>query len=110
MVPADLSVSDRSQETEDHITTRSNLRLYPPPLFSRQGISQIYKYVSAKARCKSADIIHIISFKANSASIITTTVDEETGEEKKRMINKMRWKGSGPASILFSDKSVSLDP
>jgi len=46
------------------------------------------------------------SFKANPASMVTTTVDEETGEEKKRMINKMRWKGYGPASIIFTDTSV----
>jgi general transcription factor 3C polypeptide 5 (transcription factor C subunit 1) len=38
--------------------------------------------------------------------MVTTTVDEETGEEKKRMINKMRWKGYGPASIIFTDTSV----
>jgi hypothetical protein len=36
----------------------------------------------------------------------STTLDEETGEEKKRMINKMRWKGYGPASIMFSDENV----
>ena len=47
------------------------------------------------------------SFKANPASIVSAVVDEETGEEKKRMINKMRWKGTGPASILFADKSVN---
>ena len=36
----------------------------------------------------------------------STTLDEETGEERKRMINKMRWKGYGPASIMFSDENV----
>ena len=36
----------------------------------------------------------------------STTIDEETGEEKKRMINRMRWKGYGPASIMFSDENV----
>ena len=36
----------------------------------------------------------------------STTLDEETGEEKKRMINRMRWKGYGPASIMFSDENV----
>ena len=47
------------------------------------------------------------SFKANPSSVITTTVDEATGEEHKRMINKGRWKGYGPASIGFTDPSVS---
>lgn len=38
--------------------------------------------------------------------MVSTTIDEETGEEKKRMINRMRWKGYGPASIMFSDEHV----
>lgn len=38
----------------------------------------------------------------------SATLDEETGEEKKRMINRMRWKGYGPASIMFSDENVKL--
>ncbi|KAF8665810.1 hypothetical protein AX16_000253 [Volvariella volvacea WC 439] len=69
---------------------KSNLRLFPPPLFSRQTIPQAY------------------NFKANPASMVTTTTDEETGEEKKRLINRMRWKGYGPASIMFSDASVGI--
>ncbi|KAF8826558.1 hypothetical protein HHX47_DHR5000101 [Lentinula edodes] len=64
---------------------RSNLRLFPPPIFSRQGIAQSY------------------NFKGNPASIVSTVVNEETGEEKKRLINRMRWKGYGPATIAFSD-------
>lgn len=38
--------------------------------------------------------------------MVSTTVDEQTGEEKKRLINRMRWKGCGPASIMFSDANV----
>lgn len=38
---------------------------------------------------------------------MSTIVDEETGEEKKRLINKMRWKGYGPATIAFADSIVS---
>ncbi|KIM42935.1 hypothetical protein M413DRAFT_70152 [Hebeloma cylindrosporum] len=68
------------------------LRLFPPPLFSRQTIPQGY------------------NFKANTASMISTTVDEETGEERKRLINRMRWKGYGPASIMFSDTHVPDKP
>ncbi|KAK0242443.1 RNA polymerase III transcription factor IIIC subunit-domain-containing protein [Armillaria nabsnona] len=71
---------------------RSNLRLFPPPIFSRQTIPQVY------------------NFKANTASIVSTTIDEETGEEKKRLINRMRWKGYGPATIYFSDTVVPNKP
>lgn len=71
---------------------RSNLRLFPPPLFSRQTIPQAY------------------NFKSNTASMVSTTVDEETGEEKKRLINRMRWKGYGPASIMFTDAIVPEKP
>ncbi|KAJ7117395.1 RNA polymerase III transcription factor IIIC subunit-domain-containing protein [Mycena crocata] len=71
---------------------RSNLRLFPPPLFSRQTFPQLY------------------NFKPNSASIVSTTVNEETGEEKKRLINKMRWKGYGPQSISFSERQVPKKP
>jgi hypothetical protein len=38
--------------------------------------------------------------------MVTTVVDEDTGEERKRLINKMRWKGYGPAAIQFSDPVV----
>ncbi len=40
-------------------------------------------------------------------STVTTVVDEKTGEEKERLINKGRWKGFGPTSITFSEKAVS---
>ena len=39
--------------------------------------------------------------------MVSTSVDEETGEEKKRLINRMRWKGYGPATISFADTTVS---
>ncbi|KAJ7499127.1 RNA polymerase III transcription factor IIIC subunit-domain-containing protein [Mycena latifolia] len=71
---------------------RSNLRLFPPPLFSRQTLPQSY------------------NFKPNPASMVSTTVNEETGEEKKRLINKMRWKGYGPLSISFSERQVPDKP
>uniref|UniRef100_A0A8H8CKA2 Transcription factor IIIC subunit 5 HTH domain-containing protein n=1 Tax=Psilocybe cubensis TaxID=181762 RepID=A0A8H8CKA2_PSICU len=80
------------QQSNPPITNQSNLRLFPPPLFSRQTIPQGY------------------NFKANTASMVSTTVDEETGEEKKRMINRMRWKGYGPASIMFSEAQVPKCP
>lgn len=36
----------------------------------------------------------------------TTVVNEETGEERKRLINKGRWKGYGPATVTFWDLNV----
>ncbi|KAG5654500.1 hypothetical protein H0H81_001141 [Sphagnurus paluster] len=76
----------------ESLAMRSNLRLFPPPLFSRQTIPQAY------------------NFKANTASMVSTAIDEETGEEKKRLINRMRWKGYGPASIMFTDAIVPDKP
>ncbi|KAI6003794.1 RNA polymerase III transcription factor IIIC subunit-domain-containing protein [Pisolithus albus] len=76
----------------DQTLSRSNLRLFPPPLFSRQGIPQNY------------------NFKGNPASMVATLVDEDTGQERKRLINKGRWKGYGPATISFSDSNVPQNP
>jgi general transcription factor 3C polypeptide 5 (transcription factor C subunit 1) len=39
-------------------------------------------------------------------STTTIVVDEKTGEEKERLINKGRWKGYGPTSVSFSEKGV----
>ena len=47
------------------------------------------------------------SFKADPISTVTTIVDERTGEEKERLINKGRWKGSGPMSVSIAEKGVS---
>ncbi|KAI0079703.1 hypothetical protein K474DRAFT_1705387 [Panus rudis PR-1116 ss-1] len=71
---------------------KSNMRLPPPPVFSRQAVPQNY------------------NFKANTASIVSTIVDEETGEEKKRLINNMRWKGYGPIAIPYTAKEVPDKP
>ncbi|KAF9534434.1 RNA polymerase III transcription factor IIIC subunit-domain-containing protein [Crepidotus variabilis] len=84
--PEILSISDQPAQRPE------GLRLFPPPLFSRQTIPQGYNY------------------KGNPASIVTTAVDEQTGEERKRVINKMRWKGYGPASIMFTDGHVPTKP
>jgi hypothetical protein len=51
-------------------------------------------------------VVGYFSFKANPMSTVTTVVDERTGEEKERLINKGRWKGFGPTSITFSEKAV----
>ncbi|KNZ74435.1 Transcription factor tau subunit sfc1 [Termitomyces sp. J132] len=87
-----ISVSRHQPESRTIPVMRSNLRLFPPPLFSRQTIPQGY------------------NFRPNPASMVSTSVDNETGEEKKRYINRMRWKGYGPASIMFSDAIVPDKP
>jgi general transcription factor 3C polypeptide 5 (transcription factor C subunit 1) len=46
------------------------------------------------------------SLKLNPMSTTTIVVDEKTGEEKERLINKGRWKGYGPTSVSFSEKGV----
>uniref|UniRef100_A0A0W0FC86 Rna polymerase iii transcription factor n=1 Tax=Moniliophthora roreri TaxID=221103 RepID=A0A0W0FC86_MONRR len=82
----------QEQEQEMQVLMKSNLRLFPPPLFSRQTISQAYNY------------------KSNPASMESAIIDEQTGEEKKRLINRMRWKGYGPATITFTDPTVPDRP
>ncbi|KAF8845693.1 hypothetical protein BDN67DRAFT_1006961 [Paxillus ammoniavirescens] len=72
--------------------TQSNMRLFPPPIFGRQGIPQNY------------------NFKPNPASMATTVINEGTGEERKRLINRGRWKGYGPATITFTDSNVPEHP
>ena len=46
------------------------------------------------------------SYKANNMSVVSTVVDEKTGEERTRLIDKQRWKGYGPATVSFSDAKV----
>ena len=48
----------------------------------------------------------LFSFKPNPMSTPATVVDEKTGEEKERLINKGRWKGYGPTSVSFAEKGV----
>ena len=45
-VDVDPQLVGRTQPEAQHSAQRSNLRLFPPPIFSRQGISQNYKYVA----------------------------------------------------------------
>lgn len=86
---------------------KSTMRTFPPPLFSRISIPQQYRWVypflpryqSAKFRS---------SFKANPNSRVVTVVDEATGAEKKRHVNKDRWKGYGPVTAMYSDSGVGL--
>ena len=110
-VDIDPQLIGRTQPEAQHSTQRSNLRLFPPPIFSRQGISQNYKYVAPGPSNTLIDVyttvvVRYFSFKANPMSTVTTVVDEKTGEEKERLINKGRWKGFGPTSITFSEKAV----
>jgi hypothetical protein len=55
---------------------------------------------------RSTVVVLHFSFKANPMSTVTTFVDEKTGEEKERLINKGRWKGFGPTSVSFAEKGV----
>ena len=118
-VDIDPQLAGRSHPEAQHSTQRSNLRLFPPPIFSRQGIPQNYKYVRAPPHFPSGSFRNSIcfahvprfvacgfSFKANPMSTVTTVIDERTGEEKERLINKGRWKGFGPTSVSFSEKGV----
>ncbi|KDQ20732.1 hypothetical protein BOTBODRAFT_317063 [Botryobasidium botryosum FD-172 SS1] len=84
----DLSWDPEAAPNEDGLCPKSNLRLLPPPLFSRQGIQQNYDY------------------SANVASIVQTIVDEQTGEQKDRLINKHRFKGLSAICIMYEDREV----
>ena len=44
-VDIDPQLVGRDHPEAEHSTQRSSLRLFPPPIFSRQGIHQNYKYV-----------------------------------------------------------------
>lgn len=89
---------------------RSNLRLPPPPLFSRQAIPQNYKLVPYTLAVFLLMLTFSNSYKANTSSIVTAVVDEETGEEKKRLINSTRWKGYGPIAIYYREDRVPDKP
>ena len=39
-------------------------------------------------------------------SVETTVVDPVTGQEKKRLINRMRHRGIGPIALQYSDRPV----
>ncbi|KAF9514110.1 hypothetical protein BS47DRAFT_1343430 [Hydnum rufescens UP504] len=89
---------DANQESEGWnreekaLVARSNLRMFPPPLFSRQGIQQNYNY------------------KQNPVSVPQTVVDEETGVEKQRLVNKHRWKGLAMIFISGDDEVPEQPP
>ena len=113
-VDIDPQLVGRAHPEDQHSSQRSNLRLFPPPIFSRQGIPQNYKCVpSLRSATRSDTLFYLLrpcfglfSFKPNPMSTPTTVVDEKTGEEKERLINKGRWKGYGPTSVSFVEKGV----
>ncbi|KAF9780292.1 RNA polymerase III transcription factor IIIC subunit-domain-containing protein [Thelephora terrestris] len=74
------------------VEMKSTMRTFPPPLFSRISIPQQY------------------NFKANPNSRVVTVVDEATGVEKQRYVNKDRWKGYGPVTAMYSDSGVPTEP
>lgn len=77
---------------ENATAERSNLNLIPPPIFSRQGIPQIY------------------NFKQNPMSTVETSLDVITGLEKKRYINRFRWKGWSVVSASITDQELPSKP
>ncbi|GJJ07427.1 hypothetical protein Clacol_001629 [Clathrus columnatus] len=91
----DAEKEQYSVEAEDdggNSITQSNLRLIPPPIFSRQGIPQIY------------------NFKQNPMSTVETSVNVVTGLERKRYINRFRWKGWSVVSVSINDTEVPSKP
>ncbi|KAF8605517.1 hypothetical protein BDV93DRAFT_439107 [Ceratobasidium sp. AG-I] len=84
---------DQLVDSTTNTGPKSQLHLIPPPLFSRQGISQHY------------------NLKQNPMSVIHTTVNEETGEETRRYIHKHRIKGSlAPATVSWENDTVPTEP
>ncbi|KIY60692.1 hypothetical protein CYLTODRAFT_460522 [Cylindrobasidium torrendii FP15055 ss-10] len=81
--PALLPEAPPSQTTSEQPTLKSNLCLLQPPVFSGQHLPQYY------------------NFKANSASIVSSELDEEAGEEKRRLINQKRWRTRSPIRLYF---------
>ncbi|KAF8341420.1 RNA polymerase III transcription factor IIIC subunit-domain-containing protein [Cantharellus anzutake] len=71
--------------------SRSNLRLMPPPILSRQTIPQVYNY------------------KANPTSIVQTFTDKKTGLEKQRLLNKRRYSGVG-VTFISTDEPTPEEP
>ena len=115
-VDIDPHLVGRAHPEDQHSSQRSNLRLFPPPIFSRQGIPQNYKCVPPLRSATLSDThllwscFGLFSFKPNPMSTPTTVVDEKTGEEKERLINKGRWKVYGPTSVSFAEKGVCESP
>ncbi|CAE6426690.1 unnamed protein product [Rhizoctonia solani] len=106
---------------------KSQLELVPPPLFSRQGIPQHYKYVPPFPRyLPTSNHTSLIfsthlpvipthlpatSLKQNPMSVIHSTVDPRTGEETRRYIHKHRIKGSlAPAAVSWDSETVPTSP
>jgi general transcription factor 3C polypeptide 5 (transcription factor C subunit 1) len=48
----------------------------------------------------------IRSFKQNPMSIVDTSINETTGREKKRYINRFRWKSWSVTPMTISEREV----
>jgi len=90
------------------VEMKSTMRTFPPPLFSRISIPQQYKWVNSLFFPRHQSAKFPLSFKANPNSRVVTVVDEATGVEKKRYVNKDRWKGYGPVTAMYTDSGVGL--
>jgi general transcription factor 3C polypeptide 5 (transcription factor C subunit 1) len=100
-------------ENEDYYISdgesqRSNVRVFPPPLFGRQHTSQNYKSVFLSVHL--TWLIRNRSYKPNPTSIETTVVDPTTGEERTRLVNKQRWKGWAPIAVQITDSIPTEGP
>jgi len=104
-MPIDLSLANDEATLAESSGSLSNLNLIPPPVFSRQGLPQLYKYVILFLICVGW-LIMFGSFKQNQMSIFETSVNEETGVEKRRYINRSRWKGWSVSQLSMSEKMV----
>ncbi|KAF8484497.1 RNA polymerase III transcription factor IIIC subunit-domain-containing protein [Russula ochroleuca] len=112
-VDIDPQLVGRSHPEAQHSTQRSNLRLFPPPIFSRQGIPQNYKYVPPPFRRRYNDFLFSLTFYGRGEPDVHRYYFRrrgKTGEEKERLINKGRWKGFGPTSVSFAEKGVPTKP
>ena len=61
-VDIDPQLDGRAHPEEQHSSQRSNLRLFPPPIFSRQGIPQNYKCVASLQPATRSDALIYLPF------------------------------------------------
>ena len=61
-VDIDPQLAGRGHPEDQHSSQRSNLRLFPPPIFSRQGIPQNYKCVPSLRSATRSDILFYLPF------------------------------------------------
>ncbi|KAJ3924840.1 MAG: hypothetical protein NXY57DRAFT_1044605, partial [Lentinula lateritia] len=112
VVANDVSLSNLLKKASILRETRSHLQIKHFEVISGYSLHQ---YSVAKALLKviagPPQYLYLALKNAdrNPASIVPTVVNDETGE-KRRMNNRMRWKGYGPATIAFLDPTAPGKP